>query len=99
MIIITGSVSAKEGRLDELKRLAQAHVERSRTETGCLSHAMSLDAENPQRLLFVEQWTDMEAVQAHFAAPGSKAFARAAAEIGEGAELRIFEATLLRALP
>ena len=99
MIIITGAVTAKPGRLDELKRLAQAHVERSRTEPGCLSHAMSLDAENPHRLVFFEEWADMAAVEAHFAVPASRDFARAAATLGEGAELKLYDAALLRSTP
>lgn len=99
MIIVTGSVTAREDSLAELRAAAQAHVHRSRTEPGCVSHAMSVDSENPLRLTVVEEWADMAALEAHFAVPGSRGFAAAAAKLGHGAEIRVWDATLLRAIP
>ena len=46
----------------------------SRTETGCISHAVYQDPENVLRLFFYEQWTDQAAIDAHFALPSSQAF-------------------------
>lgn len=97
MIIVIGAVTAQQASFDELRRLAQQHVERSRGEPGCVSHAMSLDSENPLRLVFVEEWADLPALQAHFAVPESRAFAAAAARLGHSAELRIFDAQPVRA--
>ena len=77
MILITGSVIAKEGRLAEAVALSLDHVRRSRLEDGCISHAVHHDAENPNRLFFFEQWADRAAVAAHFAVPASRAFAKA----------------------
>jgi quinol monooxygenase YgiN len=50
-------------------------IHRSRVEPGCLSHAVYRDAENPLRLVFVEEWEDRTALAAHFAVPASRAFA------------------------
>jgi quinol monooxygenase YgiN len=97
MIMVVGAVTAQAASFDELRALAQQHVERSRGEPGCVSHAMSIDSENPLRLVFVEEWADFAALQAHFAVPESRQFAAAAARLGHGAELRIFDAKLLRA--
>ena len=72
MIIVIGAVTAQQASFDELRRLAHQHVERSRGEPGCVSHAMSLDSENPLRLVFVEEWADLPALQAHFAVPESR---------------------------
>jgi quinol monooxygenase YgiN len=77
MIIITGDVVCRPDSFDEALRLSEVHVARSRSEPGCLSHAVHRDVEDPLRLVFFEEWADMAAVQAHFVVPASKAFGRA----------------------
>ncbi len=77
MILVTGSVTAREESLNEVRQLSLEHVHRSRNEPGCLSHAVHIDCENPLRLVFVEQWTDRAALLAHFAVPASRDFVRA----------------------
>lgn len=84
MIIVTGHAIAGEGTEDEVGRLALAHVLRSRQEPGCLSHEVSRDLENPHRLLFIERWADMAALQTHFQVPASRAFARDMERLTEG---------------
>ena len=56
MIVVTGSVTAREDSLDEIRALSLEHVHRSRKEPGCISHAVHVDCENPLRLVFIEQW-------------------------------------------
>ncbi|MGX1108060.1 putative quinol monooxygenase [Bradyrhizobium elkanii] len=58
MIVVTGSVTARPDSFDEVRRLSLEHVHRSRTEPGCISHAVHVDCENPLRLVFFEQWAD-----------------------------------------
>jgi len=70
MIIVTGSITAKEGQFEPLRDACLAHVHRSRTEDGCISHAVHIDAENPLRLVFFEEWRDLPALQEHFVTPG-----------------------------
>ena len=70
MIIVTGSVTAKEGSFDALRDACLAHVHRSRAEDGCISHAVRIDTEEPMKLVFFEEWRDMAALQAHFVTPG-----------------------------
>ena len=52
MIVVTGSVTARADSFDEVRKLSLEHVHRSRTEPGCISHAVHVDCENPQRLVF-----------------------------------------------
>ena len=78
MILITGAILARPGSFDELRQLCVAHSVRSRTEDGCLHHAVHVDAENPLRLVFVELWRDRQAVAAHFADKDARAFVKAA---------------------
>ena len=77
MIVVTGSVTAREDSLDEVRKLSLEHVLRSRGEPGCISHAVHVDCENPLRLVFIEQWADRAALLAHFAVPASRSFVRA----------------------
>ena len=84
-VLVTGSIQARPERIDELLALSLEHVQRSRTEPGCLSHAVHRDAEDPLRLVFVEEWVDRDALRAHFAVPASRAFVKAAAACAWGA--------------
>jgi quinol monooxygenase YgiN len=100
MIIVTGSITAKAGCLDELIALSLEHVRRSRQEPGCISHAVHQDAEDPNRMFFFEQWTDREALEAHFAVPASRAFVRAARLLSiTSPVMNIYDAGQLESLP
>jgi quinol monooxygenase YgiN len=93
MILVTGSVTAREDSFDEVRRLSLEHVHRSRLEPGCLAHAVHVDCENQLRLVFVEQWADRTALGAHFAVPASRDFVRALKPLAAGAStIEIFDA-------
>ena len=77
MIIVTGSILAKSDTFDAVLKLSREHVERSRTEDGCISHDVHIDTENRLRLFFFERWRDEAALRAHFAVPASRAFVKA----------------------
>lgn len=95
MILVLGHVTARPEHVDEVLRLSQAHVGRSRAEPGCIAHAVHRDTENPLRLVFVEQWEDMAALQAHFRVPGSREFGKALASMAsEPPGLQLFDARL-----
>lgn len=81
MIIITGTVQAKPESLDQLLEASLEHVHRSRTEPGCISHGVHRDVEDDHRLVFVEQWADLDAVRRHFAVPASGAFVNSLATL------------------
>lgn len=74
MILVTGSVLGREDTIQELLKLSREHVKRSLTEPGCITHGVYIDAENPLRLVFVEQWKDRESLGLHFQVPGSIEF-------------------------
>jgi quinol monooxygenase YgiN len=56
MILVTGSILAREDTFDDVLRSCLEHVERSRKEPGCISHDVHVDCQNPMRLFFFEQW-------------------------------------------
>jgi quinol monooxygenase YgiN len=94
MIIVTGSVKAKPDRFDDALAASLEHVRRSRTEPGCISHAVRQDAEDPMTLVFFEEWADDAALTAHFAVPESNAFVKVLGECAaERPTMTIYEAT------
>jgi quinol monooxygenase YgiN len=96
MILVTGSVTAREDSFDEIRRLSLEHVHRSRAEPGCISHAVHIDCENPLRLVFVERWADRAALSAHFAVPASRHFVRTLHLLAEATTtIEIYDATPL----
>jgi quinol monooxygenase YgiN len=97
MIVVTGSMTAREDSFEEARRLSLEHVHRSRKEPGCLSHAVHVDCENPLRLVFFEQWADQAALLAHFAVPASREFVGALRPLAATANtLEIYDATVVK---
>ena len=84
-VAVTGSVQARPDRIDELLALSLELVRRSRTEPGCIRHAVHRDVEDPLRLVFVEEWADRAALLAHFSMPASRSFVKAAAACASAA--------------
>ena len=99
MIVVTGSVTAREDSLAEVRKLSLEHVHRSRGEPGCISHAVHIDCENPLRLVFTEQWADRAALLAHFAVPASREFVRALQPLASTAStIEIYDASKVEKL-
>lgn len=97
MILVTGAVVGTDDTIDELVALSLAHVRRSRAEPGCISHAVHRHVEDPNHLVFVEQWADMDALRAHFAVPASRDFVDAIGALSvELPQMRIYDATEVR---
>ena len=93
MIIVLGSVTVREEALEQAVAISHTHVQRSRGEAGCISHAVHIDGENPNRLKFVEQWQDMASLEKHFQVPESGEFVQAMAKLAIVApELKIYQA-------
>lgn len=84
MILVIGHAMAKPDTLQAMLAISTEHVRRSRAEPGCISHEVSTDAQEPLRLTFVERWSDMDALQAHFRVDASRAFAKALSAMAEG---------------
>jgi len=81
MLVVTGTVTAKPDTFEALLEAALAHVARSRLEPGCLTHSVHIDAEDPLRLFFYEEWADRAALDTHFEQPGSGALMAAVREL------------------
>ena len=96
MILVTGHAIARKETEAAVERLAVAHVLRSRAEPGCVSHEVSRDVLQPLRFVFVERWSDMAALQAHFRVEASRKFAHAITELCEASpQMTIYQAGAL----
>jgi quinol monooxygenase YgiN len=94
MILVWGSVEALDESLEEMLRLSLEHVARSRGEPGCISHTVSIDAENQKRLNFFEEWKDLDALHRHFEVSASVEFAARLVKLStEPPELRIYDSS------
>jgi quinol monooxygenase YgiN len=99
MIVVTGSVTTRQDSFEEARRLSLEHVHRSRTEPGCISHAVHVDCESALRPVFIEQWADRAALGAHFAVPASRDFVRALGTlVSAPPTIEIYDATKLDGL-
>ena len=93
MIIVTGSAVSTPDTHDALVALCTAHSARSRGEPGCIDHRVHTDCENPNKLVFVEYWTDMDALKAHFQVPEAREFAVALIKMSaEPTKMRVYDA-------
>lgn len=93
MLIVLGSVVARDDSHAQVLRLSEEHVARSLLEPGCLQHAVMPDPKSPRRLVFIEQWASADDLLRHFKVPASIAFARALAGLAAAApEMKIYEA-------
>ena len=99
MIVVTGSVTARQDSFDEVRRLSLEHVNRSRSEPGCISHAVHVDCENPLRLVFFEQWAGRAALLKHFAVPASRDFVKSLQALASAATtIELYDASRLEKL-
>lgn len=97
MVIVLGSIIVKEGRVEEALKISQQHVNRSRNEPGCIAHDVHIDSENPQRLVFVEKWSDHASLSLHFKESTSIEFVNKIKEIvTHSPEMTIYDATQLQ---
>ena len=96
MIIVWGKMTARAGCFEDLLKLSLIHVQRSRQEPGCLHHSVQIDAENPETLVFYEEWLDDSAIKTHFKVPASNDFVRSAKvlSLSDNFEMKLYAADL-----
>jgi quinol monooxygenase YgiN len=83
-------ITAKPGRRAELMQIFKANVPAVRAEEGCIEYVATVDAEGAggiqtrlgeDAFVVVEKWANLEALQAHAAAPHMKAYAEKTREM------------------
>ncbi|QHC26002.1 putative quinol monooxygenase [Streptomyces sp. GS7] len=66
-VVVIAECLAAPGREDRLRTALEAMIEPSLEEPGCLAYSPYADPNRPARMVVVEEWTDLEALEEHFA--------------------------------
>jgi quinol monooxygenase YgiN len=84
MIILMARVKVRPERMLEATALSQQHATLSRSESGCVSHAVYKDSEYENQLVFVQEWESEQSVATHLALPSSAQFVDALLNLSVG---------------
>lgn len=74
MIVIAGTIPTKSDRRDEVVAASVVMQTATREEPGCKLYQFSFACEDPALVCIAEEWTDQEALDAHFASPHMAVF-------------------------
>lgn len=55
----------KEGKADELIKIYEELIAKTRQEDGCIFYSLYRDAQNPRLFAMMEEWRDQEALDRH----------------------------------
>lgn len=84
MIIVKGSIPVNMDHHEEAVELVETLAENSRREPGCLAYEVYLRSDAPEVIVVWQQWTSMEALEAHFASRHVDEFLDRISDLVEG---------------
>lgn len=73
-MMIIANVTVKPDKVKAFTEAAKEIIEKSNKETGCKSYQLYQDPYNNTKFVFVEEYKDQAAIDAHFASDYFKAF-------------------------
>ncbi|WP_219136923.1 putative quinol monooxygenase [Janthinobacterium sp. UMAB-60] len=76
-LIVVATIDAQAHHIDAVRAALEAVVPPSRAESACLRYELHLDNKIPTRFIMLEEWTDQDALTAHYATPHFKALVAA----------------------
>ena len=65
MIVVAVRVHVKAGKREEFIKLAQAMLEPSRDEKGCISYNFYADTQDTNGFIYFEEWESQDALKLH----------------------------------
>lgn len=68
-IKVVAHVIARTDKIPEVQTIPRGIVAPTRQETGCLSYQLFSNNSHPVEFLVIEEWTDENAIAAHFTTP------------------------------
>jgi quinol monooxygenase YgiN len=74
MIVVTGRVQVPAEHRGRFLEIAKEMCRASRGDDGCIGYRVYEDLEQPSRYVFIEEWRDDNALQAHFRQPHTTKF-------------------------
>lgn len=74
MLVVAGHIQIDPAKVPEAVKAAQAVMEATRKEAGCISYTFSSDLAQEGRFLIFEEWESQAALDAHFKEPHMATF-------------------------
>jgi quinol monooxygenase YgiN len=84
LLAIIAGLRAKPGRERQLREAAEAIIEPTRREEGCLAYHLHQGIDDPAQFFFYENWAGPEMLEAHMRAPHFREFAAKADDLVDG---------------
>lgn len=85
---IIAQVTSQPDKIEELKSLLLNLVEPTRSEKGCVSYQLLQDKTDSAKFVFIEEWTDDSAIDAHMTtAHVQEAFSKAQSLLAKAPEI------------
>jgi quinol monooxygenase YgiN len=91
VIYVVATLELKPGSTDAAIEAATPCVIETRKEDGCLSYDLNQDVLDKSKLVFVERWTGMDALKAHFHTPHMAAWREKAADLVASSTIEIID--------
>ncbi len=66
---VVAVLHAQPGREGELRELLEGLIEPTRAEPGCIGYRLHSNDADPAEFVFIEEWEDGAALDAHFETP------------------------------
>jgi quinol monooxygenase YgiN len=85
LLTIIAALPAKPGREQELRQAAEAIVEPTRREEGCIAYYLHQGIDDPTVFYFYENWASAEMLEAHMKTPHFREFAAKLDDLLDGA--------------
>ena len=93
MVVLVANIVVQDGKADEFVKAANECIAETRKEEGNISYRLLAATDAPGSFSFVEEWADMDALQAHRKMPHYGAFNKVAAGLVAGpVQLNIYQA-------
>jgi quinol monooxygenase YgiN len=85
LLTVIASLRAKPGKEQELRQAADAVIEPTRREDGCVAYYLHQSIDDPAVFYFYENWASPEMFEAHMKAPHFREFAAKLDDLLDGA--------------
>lgn len=92
MIIVLAKVTVKPEKKAELLELAKGVIAETVKEQGCVSYVLFDNPYDPSGCMFVEEWTDLDALRQHAASPHIAEWRKQSADLlAEKTKITLYE--------
>jgi quinol monooxygenase YgiN len=93
MLVVLANITTKPGQRSEAIKASLDCIKATREENGCILYELFASAEDETSLVFVEKWTDKDALRAHLQTEHLKNSSKARAPYVDGEiKVNVFEA-------